>query len=81
MNCQAAELLRDILSWSLGLAHLAAPEGGVVSVLGQQRRMGAALDDACDRYKLTNEEFLNWQQTIDRYGMPGLRTTRIQQYR
>jgi hypothetical protein len=39
------------------------------------------LDDACNRYSLTNEEFLAWQQSIDRYGMPGLRTTRIQQYR
>jgi hypothetical protein len=39
------------------------------------------LDEACERYSLTNEEFLNWQQSIDRYGLPGLRTTRLQQYR
>jgi hypothetical protein len=39
------------------------------------------LDEACNRYSLTNEEFLAWQQSIDRYGLPGLRTTRIQQYR
>lgn len=39
------------------------------------------LDEACTRYQLTNEEFLAWQQSIDRYGLPGLRTTRIQQYR
>ncbi len=39
------------------------------------------LDEACERYRLTNEEFLAWQQSIERYGMPGLRTTRIQQYR
>jgi len=39
------------------------------------------LDDACDRYRLTNEEFLNWQQSIDRHGLAGLRTTRLQQYR
>ena len=39
------------------------------------------LDEACARYSLTNEEFLTWQQSIDRYGMPGLRTTRLQQYR
>jgi hypothetical protein len=38
-------------------------------------------DDACDRYKLTSEEFAGWQQAIDRYGLAGLRTTRIQQYR
>jgi hypothetical protein len=39
------------------------------------------LDEACARYSLTNEEFLTWQQSIDRYGLPGLRTTRLQQYR
>jgi hypothetical protein len=39
------------------------------------------LDEACERYRLTNEEFLSWQKSIERYGMAGLRTTRIQQYR
>ena len=39
------------------------------------------LDDACDRYRLTSEEFLAWQKSIEQYGMQGLRTTRIQQYR
>ena len=39
------------------------------------------LDEACERYRLTNEEFLGWQASIDRYGLAGLRTTRIQQYR
>lgn len=40
-----------------------------------------SLDEACERYRLTNEEFLAWQKAIDRWGMQGLRTTRIQQYR
>jgi hypothetical protein len=39
------------------------------------------LEEACERYRLTTEEFLGWQQSIDRWGMAGLRTTRIQQYR
>ena len=39
------------------------------------------LDDACDRYRLTSEEFAAWQQSIDRHGLAGLRTTRLQQYR
>jgi hypothetical protein len=30
---------------------------------------------------LTVEEFLDWQRSIDRHGLAGLRTTRIQQYR
>jgi hypothetical protein len=49
---------------------VAAVRGGLLS-----------LDDACARYSLTNEEFLGWQASIDRYGLAGLRTTRIQQYR
>ena len=39
------------------------------------------LEEACARYRLTTEEFLGWQHSIDRWGMQGLRTTRIQQYR
>ncbi|HEY4029458.1 MAG TPA: DUF1153 domain-containing protein [Caulobacteraceae bacterium] len=39
------------------------------------------LDEACDRYRLTNEEFIGWQKSIDQHGLAGLRTTRIQQYR
>ena len=49
---------------------VAAVRGGLLS-----------LDEACERYRLTNEEFLGWQQSIDQHGLAGLRTTRIQQYR
>jgi Protein of unknown function (DUF1153) len=40
-----------------------------------------SLDEACERYKLSVEEFLSWQRSIDRHGLRGLRTTRIQDYR
>jgi len=40
-----------------------------------------SLDEACKRYTLTVEEFLAWQQSIDRHGLPGLRATRVQHYR
>ncbi len=40
-----------------------------------------SLEDACNRYKLSVEEFLSWQRLIDKHGMRGLRTTRLQQYR
>ena len=49
---------------------VAAVRGGLLS-----------LEEACNRYTLTVEEFLSWQQLIDRHGLAGLRTTRIQQYR
>ncbi len=40
-----------------------------------------SLEEACDRYKLSVEEFLSWQRLIDRHGLPGLRVTRTQKYR
>jgi hypothetical protein len=49
---------------------VAAVRGGLLS-----------LEEACDKYTLTVEEFLSWQASINDYGLAGLRTTRIQQYR
>jgi hypothetical protein len=49
---------------------VAAVRGGLLSI-----------DEACKRYTLTVDEFLSWQHAIDRHGLAGLRTTRIQQYR
>ena len=49
---------------------VAAVSGGLLSV-----------DEACDRYGLTVEEFAGWQRALDRVGMPGLRVTRIQHYK
>jgi Protein of unknown function (DUF1153) len=49
---------------------IAAVRGGLLS-----------LEEACSRYMLTVEEFLAWQRSIDRHGLAGLRTTRLQQYR
>ncbi|MEM7619160.1 MAG: DUF1153 domain-containing protein [Pseudomonadota bacterium] len=49
---------------------VAAVRGGLLS-----------LEEACERYKLTVEEFLSWQRSIDRHGLAGLRATRVQDYR
>jgi hypothetical protein len=38
-------------------------------------------EEACARYRMELEELANWQRLFDRVGVPGLRTTRIQQYR
>ncbi len=40
-----------------------------------------SLEDACQRYHLSVEEFLSWQRLIERHGMRGLRATRLQDYR
>ena len=39
------------------------------------------LEDACERYTLSVEEFLSWQRAIDKHGLRGLRATRVQHYR
>ena len=39
------------------------------------------LEEACTRYMLTAEEFQSWQRAIEQHGLPGLRTTRLQEYR
>jgi hypothetical protein len=49
---------------------VAAVRGGLIS-----------LEEACRRYTLSVEEFLSWQKAIDAFGLAGLRTTRLQDYR
>ena len=49
---------------------VAAVRGGFVS-----------LDEACERYELSLEEFLTWQRGIDLFGLAGLRVNRTQQHR
>ena len=49
---------------------VAAVRGGLLTV-----------EEACARYTLTIDEFLSWQRLMDRHGMPGLRATRVQDYR
>lgn len=39
------------------------------------------VEEVCQLYKLSVDELLAWERDIDRYGVPGLRTTRYQIYR
>ncbi|MBV7256421.1 DUF1153 domain-containing protein [Pacificimonas sp. WHA3] len=39
------------------------------------------IDEACERYDLSLEEFNGWQRAVDRAGLAGLRVTRTQHYR
>lgn len=49
---------------------VAAVNGGLLS-----------LDEICDRYALTIEEYASWQRAFDTSGLPGLRATKIQAYK
>src|SRR4051795_1668988 len=39
------------------------------------------IEEACRRYCLSADEFQAWERDLDRYGVPGLRSTRYQIYR
>jgi len=37
-------------------------------------------EEACQRYRLSEEEFKSWLSLLDRHGLRGLRATRVQEY-
>ena|SRR5215469_1684957 len=39
------------------------------------------IEEICRRYDLSREELDSWIAAFERYGLPGLRTTRVQIYR
>jgi hypothetical protein len=49
---------------------VAAVNGGMLTI-----------EEACERYQLTLEEFASWQRAVERSGLAGLRVTRAQHYR
>ena len=51
------------------------------AVVAAVRAGKITMEEALRRYQLTEEEFLSWQRALESHGLPGLRATRIQQYR
>jgi len=39
------------------------------------------LEEALQRYQLTEEEYRSWERAFEQHGLAGLRSTRLQQYR
>ena len=39
------------------------------------------IEEVCRLYNLSVDEFLAWERDIDKFGVPGLRSTRYQIYR
>jgi uncharacterized protein DUF1153 len=39
------------------------------------------LEEALQRYQLTEEEYRSWERAFEQHGLAGLRGTRLQQYR
>jgi len=40
-----------------------------------------SINEACERYHLSMEEFRSWARLLDEHGPRGLRATRVQEYR
>ena len=50
------------------------------AVVAAVRSGAIGLEEACHRYRLSDEEFFAWERGMENYGVPGLRTTRLQIY-
>jgi hypothetical protein len=44
-------------------------------------RCWVPINEVCVLYNISIDEFVAWERDLDRYGVPGLRTTRYQIYR
>ena len=51
------------------------------AVVGAVRGGWVPINEVCALYNISIDEFLAWERDLDRYGVPGLRTTRYQIYR
>jgi hypothetical protein len=51
------------------------------AVIESVRGGWVSIDEICELYSVSVDEFLAWERDIDRYGIHGLRTTRYQIYR
>jgi len=51
------------------------------AVVAAVKNGAITLEEVCRRYNLSVEEFLSWQEMVDKHGVRGLRVTRLQDYR
>jgi transposase-like protein len=51
------------------------------AVVNAVREGRITLEQVCQRYELSEEEFGSWERLIEQHGLKGLRTTRTQEFR
>jgi transposase-like protein len=51
------------------------------AVIAALREGETTVEEVCRLYSLSREELLSWISAIERHGVPGLRSTRVQLYR
>jgi hypothetical protein len=50
------------------------------AVVAAVRSGRITLEEALQRWQLTEEEYRSWERAFEQHGLPGLRSTRLQQY-
>ncbi|SNB69590.1 Protein of unknown function [Arboricoccus pini] len=69
------------------LAHLPAPDtrrwvaSRKSKVVGAVKEGLLTLEEACQRYQLTAEEFASWVRLIEQHGPSGLKVTHLKSFR
>jgi hypothetical protein len=51
------------------------------TVLAALREGETTFEEVCHLYSLSRDELASWVEAFERYGVPGLRATRVQLYR
>ena len=51
------------------------------TVIRAVRGSWVPIEEVCELYDISADEFAAWERDVDRYGVPGLRATRFQIYR
>jgi len=73
---------REYWQWAIYLPPIPGDGWSVAKLRWLPRCAGKiTMEEALCRSQLTEEEFLSWQRAFETHGLPGLRATRIQQYR
>src|SRR4051794_3090007 len=66
------ELPRPMQRWTAGRKR---------AVIDAVRRGWRPIEEVCEPYNISVDEFISWERDMDKYGVPGLRATRLQIYR
>jgi hypothetical protein len=78
----AAEALRQRLGWELpspdAARWVSSRKAAIVAAVGMGH---LTIEQVCEVYSLSVEEFIGWSRSIEAYGVKGLRVTYVRQYR
>jgi hypothetical protein len=86
-GAQSAISMFDRKQYQLMLSDLPAPDTKrwvirrKAAVVAAVKSGVITLDEVCQRYNISPQEFVIWQELIEKHGVRGLRVTRLKDYR